>query len=162
MGAKYSAADVAAFIVEFSIENTRPVSNLQLQKILFFAQCDYMKSHEKELFNDDFEAWQYGPVVQSVYSAYSIFGGSPISRPAKYRSFNIFLGDSDKVIPLCGAERSSVESTVRRCINMKPWDLVRLSHEKGGAWDSVYNKGGVQGAGYRSIISKKTIMESLK
>ena len=162
MGEKYNAADVAAFIVNFAIGNNRPVSNLQLQKILFFAQCDYMRLHEgAPLFTDDFEAWQYGPVVPSVYSTYSIFGGSPISKAAKYRSFNIFLGSSEGVIPLSGEEKASVERTVLKCIEMPPWDLVRLSHEKDGAWDSVYNKGGVQGSGYREIISKKTIAERL-
>ncbi len=162
MGERYNAADVAAFIVNFAIGKSRPVSNLQLQKILFFAQCDYMESHEAApLFADDFEAWQYGPVVPSVYSAYSIFGGSPISKAAKYRSFNIFLGCSEEVIPLSGEEKASVEHTVLKCIEMPPWDLVRLSHKEGGAWDSVYNKGGVQGSGYRKIISKETIAECL-
>lgn len=76
------AIQCAAFLVGHACENKKLISNLQLQKMLFFAQVDYMQKHDwNKLFDDEIRAWQYGPVIPYVYNAYSRYGGSPILRP---------------------------------------------------------------------------------
>lgn len=159
---RYCAADVAACIVDTAIENGTPVSNLQLQKILFFAQCEYMSSHEyRTLFDDDFEAWQYGPVVPSVYRTYSVFGGSPIWKAAEYREFDYFGCNSAAVVALAGDELDSVVRTVRKWACLPSWEIVNCSHRKGGAWDRVYNRNGVPGSGLHDVISLSTIRDTI-
>ncbi len=159
---RYCAADVAACIVDTAITNGTPVSNLQLQKILFFAQCEYMSSHGYQtLFDDDFEAWRYGPVVPSVYRTYSVYGGSPIWKAAEYKEFDFFRNDSVPVAPLSGKERESVVETVERWACLPSWDIVNCSHRKGGAWDVVYNKNGIPGSGLHEVIPLSTIRETI-
>ena len=46
------------------------ITNLKLQKILYFAQAYYLAKLGKPLFGDAIEAWKYGPVVSSVYNKY--------------------------------------------------------------------------------------------
>jgi len=43
------------------------ISNLRLQKILFFLYGYYWKENKKEITDISFEAWQYGPVNREVY-----------------------------------------------------------------------------------------------
>ena len=54
---------LAQYILYTCIEQGEPISNLQLQKILYFIQGEYLSKIGKPLFEADFEAWQYGPVI---------------------------------------------------------------------------------------------------
>ena len=75
----YTALEVAKYTINKCIELGRPISNLQLQKILYYIQGEYMKkNHGEVLFNECIEAWQYGPVVPDVYYEYNIYSASRI------------------------------------------------------------------------------------
>ncbi len=159
---RFCAADVAACIVNLAISNDNPVSNLQLQKILYFAQRDYIRKHDNDiLFTDPFEAWQYGPVVPSVYRTYSIFGGSPIFKAAEYRDFNIFIGKREPIQNIDGDELASISETYRKWGSLPAWRLVESAHKPGGAWDRVYNRDGKSGSGYKDVISVDAIRNDL-
>lgn len=159
MGAKYTAADVAACVVTSAFECGRPVSNLQLQKILYFIQRDYMLSHGGiTIFDDEFEAWQYGPVIPSVYWTYSIFGGSPIKVAQKYKSVDFLGGCDEPLNRLLPADEEFVRSKAESMSRLPAWKLVDESHRKGGAWDAVYSCGG-PGMGNRNVIPAKLIMD---
>lgn len=54
------------------------VTNLKLQKLLYYAQGYHLALYGKRLFKEDLEAWQYGPVVPSVYHQYKSNGSSGI------------------------------------------------------------------------------------
>lgn len=47
------------------------ISHLKLQKILYFAQIVFLCTKNKELFQEEILAWQYGPVIESIYNEYS-------------------------------------------------------------------------------------------
>ena len=65
-----TASDVAKYIVK-----SLSVDNLKLQKLLYYSQAVHLVLNNKTpLFNDDIEAWDYGPVVPSVYHEYKQYG----------------------------------------------------------------------------------------
>lgn len=148
MGRIYRAADVAACIIETAISAGRPVSNLQLQKLLFFCQCRYLEKYGHPLFSDEIVAWQYGPVVKDVYRTYSYRGASPIKRTIR----SLSMGIRTPFAQLEGAALQTVREMTRKWLDRDPWDLVRQSHRVGGAWDMVYNRNGSAGSGYDDVI----------
>lgn len=69
------------------------VTNLQLQKVLFFTMGIALRSgneedilYFKKIYNDDFEKWRYGPVVPSLYFKYNQFGDKPIDDTGEYHA----------------------------------------------------------------------------
>lgn len=75
-----TALDVAGYLIRLAAENDEnDLTNLKLQKVLYFAQGEYLCSTGIGLFEDDIEAWSYGPVVRSVYNAFKSCGAFPIS-----------------------------------------------------------------------------------
>lgn len=64
------------------------VSNLKLQKIIYFAQAAHLALEDKPLFNDEIYAWDYGPVVNTVYHKFKRNLRTPIADP----SDNKYLG----------------------------------------------------------------------
>lgn len=78
--AKYTAREIAHYVIDTCTRDGRAISNLQLQKILYFVQLEYCKQAGSLLFADEFEAWQYGPVLPDVYDEYSFFGGMRVEK----------------------------------------------------------------------------------
>lgn len=153
----------AAYLVERAIHKENPISNLQLQKMLFFAQVDHMtKNDGARLFSDDIYAWQYGPVIPYVYNAYSRYGGSPIRQahlPEQadiLDSNNLQTGTTPDVLSM----QESLENVYDIWAGRPAWDLVAESHKQGKAWDLVYNRGGVMRSGYGDVISDQLIMDT--
>ena len=156
------AMDCAAYLVVHANNERHPISNLQLQKMLFFAQIKYMVSHHgNKMFSDDIYAWQYGPVIPRVYGAYSHNGGSPIEHVSpigQNGQFNeaAFAVRADQEDP---SIRETLDSVLDEWINKPAWSLVAAAHEKRKAWDVVYNRNG-DGSGNGTIIDVDTIMKT--
>ena len=68
-----TAGEISKYIVEYAYKKASPVSNLQLQKILYFLWVDFYKELKEYIFNDPFEAWALGPVVRNVYHMFSYY-----------------------------------------------------------------------------------------
>ena len=75
----YKATDIANFLVYLMSDSCDDLTNLKLNKILYYAQGHYLKNYGKPLFEDAIEAWQHGPVVHSVYHSYKCFNNQPIT-----------------------------------------------------------------------------------
>ena len=54
------------------------LTNMKVNKLLYFAQGHYLKKYGKPLFDDKIEAWDHGPVIPDVYSTYKGYGDRPI------------------------------------------------------------------------------------
>ena len=75
-----SAIDIAAYFVELASNiNENDLTNLKLQKLLYFAQGKYLSKYNAPLFKEEIEAWFLGPVVREVYEEYKICGAFPIT-----------------------------------------------------------------------------------
>lgn len=139
----YSALSIAKYITNKCIEDTVPISNLQLQKILYYIQYDFLQRNA-ELFSENFEAWKFGPVVPIVYSKFCGFGGRPI---------DIQLVNNIE-IPL--EIKRIIDSIVINKRSISPWKLVQETHKPACAWALTYNNGkGVYNEISKSLIKQK-------
>lgn len=50
------------------------LTNLKLQKLMYYEQGYHLAAFGTPLFNEDVEAWMYGPVVPIVYNEFSQYG----------------------------------------------------------------------------------------
>lgn len=125
--AEYSAIDIAKYIISKSNVDKFPVSNLKLQKLLYFVQREFLLKQNKPLFTETIEAWMYGPVVDVVYGTFCGQGADPIKK-----EFETNIDSSSKEI---------IDTVLENNISKKPWELVEETHKKGGAWDVIYDNG---------------------
>lgn len=124
----YEAIEIAKYIINKCIFCNRPISNLQLQKILYYVQGEYIKITGGDvLFNDKIEAWTYGPVVPSVYYEFNGFSSSDIN--LIYDVKDIELRAREIIDPII-EEKSllSAWKLVENTHNEVPW---KISYEKG-------------------------------
>lgn len=129
----YKALDIAKYVITRCTNDGCLISNLQLQKILYYLQREYLKKNGK-LFPDVIEAWQWGPVIPNVYNVYCVYGSMKIDEV-----HNVFLDENVRRI---------IDPIITQKRNINPWLLVDETHKKNGAWDRVYRNG----AGNKTII----------
>ncbi len=122
----YNAIDLAKYIVTRCLKQENPISNLQLQKILYYIQKDFIKRDDLA-FSEAIEAWQFGPVVPIVYYYFCAYGAMPITE-----NYEIFIEDKDVVY---------INSIIDEKSVMDPWDLVSDTHKQNGAWYQIYKDG---------------------
>ena len=73
-----SAIDAANYLVYLMSGTVDDLSNMKLNKILYFAQGQCLLQTGEVLFNDTIEAWEHGPVVQVVYNEYKKYNDNSI------------------------------------------------------------------------------------
>jgi uncharacterized phage-associated protein len=97
MGKIYRAIDIARYILLVAYESGDVVTNLKLQKLLYYAQAWYMVHHKgRKLFSDDIEAWRFGPVIKDIYDLYKKFSRSPIDEQVNEKDFTCLELDDRK------------------------------------------------------------------
>lgn len=115
--------DLAKYVVNFMCKRNTPVSNLQLQKILYYINGRYYQRYNTFLIEDKFLAYPYGPVLRNVYNEFKRYGSSSI------------IEEHDT--PLC-PEAQPHEQTVQEDIvhysEISIFELVKASHRPGTAW----------------------------
>jgi uncharacterized phage-associated protein len=81
----YKAENVAKYLIYLASQafvgdnkEREGITNLKLQKVLYFAQAYYLAKLGKPLFGEKLEAWEYGPVVPEVYRKFKRCGSNPI------------------------------------------------------------------------------------
>ena len=79
VGMKVTASKVANVFLKLAQEKNEELTNLKLQKLVYYAQAWYLAIYEKPLFDDEIEAWIHGPAVPSIYKMYKKFGWKPIT-----------------------------------------------------------------------------------
>ena len=57
--------------------NECQVTNLKLQKTLYYVQGYYLYRFGKPLFDDEIVNWAYGPVVPEAYFEFCSYGANP-------------------------------------------------------------------------------------
>lgn len=108
----------AKHVLSVANEKEIKITNLQLQKIMYFALGQYIAENGidenvENVYNTPFEAWLYGPVNRKVYQLYKRFGRLGIKDQGvydeEYKAFDEFIANN----------------LVRNA-----FDMVRDSHER--------------------------------
>lgn len=134
----YEAVHIAKYIINKCAIDQYPISNLQLQKILYCIQRDFLKN-DMLAFDDDFEAWQFGPVIPEVYYLFCGFGAIRIQM-----KYDLDIGSDYAAL---------INPIIERKRLLNPWDWSEDINATGKAWDKVYSNG----SGNHKVIPKQII-----
>ena len=73
-----TAVEVANWFIKRGISKGDPCDQMKVHKLVYFSYAWYLGNGLGPLFEEDIEAWQYGPVVRSLYRRMHKYGMSPI------------------------------------------------------------------------------------
>ena len=140
----YEARDVSHYIIVYSNNKDYGVSNLKLQKLLYFIQAYFLANDYPPCFYEKIEAWSFGPVVPEVYREYKQYGAMDIPTSDYYFKIdeNNIL-DSHRVYYediIAGQDKFIIREIVDRFADYAATDLVAITHKQ-RPWIEAFAKG---------------------
>ncbi|MGA1282896.1 MAG: Panacea domain-containing protein [Prochlorothrix sp.] len=93
-----SCREVAEYFLSLADEDAGDlISNLKLQKLVYYAQGFHLALFDEPLFAEPIEAWTHGPVVPDLYRAYKEYGAGSIPRPEEI-NFEIYTDEQQELL----------------------------------------------------------------
>jgi uncharacterized phage-associated protein len=84
--------DAARYFISHAYEDGREaeMTNMKVQKLLYYAQSLHLALFKSPLFDEEIQAWRYGPVCPPAYRFYSRFEAEqlPIPQMAELPAFS--------------------------------------------------------------------------
>jgi len=122
---EHTASIVARWFLNYnklktSEEGAELISNLKLQKLLYYAQGCFLAFYDRPLFKDEIEAWAHGPVVPSVYREFKKNGSAGISEWKTIPSQIKFSEEEEDVL----------EKVYDYFGQFSAWKLRNMTHEE--------------------------------
>ena len=129
--AKYTALDIANLFIDLanSIPNDS-IDNAKVNKLCYYAQGWSFTKLGYPLFGDTVEAWEYGPLIQSVYYAYKPYERNPIKEPT-------YHFDESR---LTSAELTLLTDVYITYGKYSSKELINRTHAPDSPWSSVYER----------------------
>ncbi|MCA0380739.1 MAG: DUF4065 domain-containing protein [Bacteroidetes bacterium] len=104
------------------------VTNLKVQKLLYYVQGYHLAFFDQPLFEETIEAWMYGPVVPEVYHQYKDFGSGPIT----------FESTDASIIQLDNATEDMFNQVMHEYGKFSAIRLMEMTHAE-RPWTEAFN-----------------------
>ena len=132
---------LANFILDRAEELNVAVTNMALNKLVYFVHCDVLIETGDPLVTAKIEAWQHGPVFREVYHEFKRWGDKPIHGRAN--RISPITGEVDVATVTFGSsEGERMKAIIDRYIHFSASQLRALSHVSDGPWDRVWKHSG--------------------
>lgn len=132
---------VAEYILKLAQDKENPLTPMQVLKLVYISHGWHLGLCGRPLVNESIEAWQYGPVIPSVYHRYKRFGSR-------------FIDDAPSELPtgFDESEASTINQVFKGYGKRSGISLSSLTHEPGSPWSIT-----VEQSGIGSVISNDLI-----
>lgn len=140
----YKVLDVCRHVINYSNEHDYGISNLKLQKVLYFIQAYFLtkKKDHTRCFDGKIEAWDFGPVVPEAYHEYKQYGSGDIPTIESFIMFDKDdIWNSKRVefedTAISDNDKSLIDKVVDKFADYSATDLVSLTHRQ-SPWIDAY------------------------
>ena len=127
----YSVSAVANCILDQGKAQQLEITNLKLQKFAYFAQGWALARLDHPLFNEEIQAWTYGPVIPYLYAQAKKYENRPITG----------LFSAPDIVDPGSDEESIIGEVLTTLGKLTAMQLVTLSHEPQSPWQAAWNHG---------------------
>jgi len=112
------------FLLCESRERGDILTNLKLQKLLYYAQAWHLALKDQSLFAEDFQAWVHGPVLCSQYQRFKVYEWRPILEevllPRLSSELKLYFKE---IVDVFGCETATALELMTH--NERPWKETR-------------------------------------
>lgn len=121
---------VANWFIRRAKQDRRALSNMQLQKLVYFAHGWTMALHRHPLIKDEVQAWEFGPVIPPLYRALARFGADPVTESLEIHAEDFQAFEEEVLEQVYQGYGSYPAST-----------LSALTHQRGSPWEKTFEPG---------------------
>lgn len=123
------------YLVNVFNRNNKQVTQLHIQKLMYFFEAYYMNMFDKEnLYDCYFKAWALGPVAIPLYDEYKVFGSNSIKLSKEKENIGNRIDSEkkkliDEIYDFFGARYTAMQ-------------LVNITHRDDSPWTEKWNENG--------------------
>ncbi|MCD2517042.1 DUF4065 domain-containing protein [Massilia sp. G4R7] len=129
-----SALDVAQVFLNFARDERRRLTNMQLQKLVFFAHGIHLGAFDGEpLIEEEVRAWDFGPVIPVLYEELRRYGRGNVEDDLVHE-LPPELHDSES------SQMEAIRTAWASYKDMTAWQLSEISHLDESPWAQVWNQ----------------------
>jgi uncharacterized phage-associated protein len=123
---------IANYFIQKAAEAGVPLTSMKLIKLVYIAHGWFLALAGRALLREPVQAWQYGPVIPSLYHAFKQYGNNPIPQSA---------ATTEQI-------EDNEHADIRRLLD-KVWDgyskftaaqLSTITHQSDTPWSQVYDE----------------------
>jgi uncharacterized phage-associated protein len=138
----YDVRDITNAVLDHADEMNVAITNLSLQKLLYFIHGWFFSIYDAPLIKNKFEAWQYGPVQRVIYDQFKATKDQPI-RGLRATFINPLNGEDEYREPLIDSEHLAIIGEIlAKYSDHSAGQLVEESHVEDGPWEFVWKHAG--------------------
>lgn len=112
------AIELSNYVIYLCNRNNVEITNLKLQKILYYIQGYFFKTFQKEAFSEEIYCWRSGTAVPVSYYEYSIYGILPLAYSKSI------------IIKLDLQQKKLIKKVVGKCINLSTSELGHKNRQE--------------------------------
>lgn len=138
----YPAKAVANEFLALAKADGKTISPMKLLKLVYFAHGWYLAFTGQPLIQERVEAWQYGPVISTLYHEFKKFGNDPITEEAE--DVRVEGGKITPFTPRIDDENLGKALIAKVWQNYGQYSAGQLSsatHQEGTPWAQIYKPG---------------------
>lgn len=142
----HSARSVADFLLERAEEQGKRLTPMQVIKLVYLCHGWMLALYDRPLIDEKVQAWQYGPVIKTLYDAVRMFKSSPVHGP-------LSVGGEE----FDPEEISIMDQVLNLYGQFSGTQLSALTHAPGTPWSIIWND-----MGRNSVIPNQVIASHFK
>jgi uncharacterized phage-associated protein len=131
----YSPKSIANYFLDLAENSGEAISPMKLQKLVYYAHGWYAGHTGAPLINESVEAWQYGPVIPSLYHEFKEIGAGDISTKAMHFD-GVEL--SEVPVPTDPALRQFLDNIWASYGQFTGLRLSEMTHASNSPWDQTW------------------------
>lgn len=128
--ASHTALEVANAFLKLAENEGVSLTNMQLQKLVYISFGFYVAVFNERMFDDEIQAWNFGPVIPNLYHALKKFGAGEVTS----------LIDIEGNIEDNSPEMKIIETVWGSYKNFDTIQLSNLTHQDGTPWSAVWEQ----------------------
>lgn len=129
----FDARIIANEVLIRSWDEGLELTQIDVQKILYFLHGHHLSEFGSPLIKAEFEAWDFGPVQRIVYDQFKVFGDEPITTLAQ--KFDPIARVTEELPRLTdNAAMSTIENHLYKYLEIPSFTLVDITHRPGTPW----------------------------
>ena len=131
----YEARKVTNLLLSRFDAQENELTNMKIQKLLYFIQGWSTLRYKNGLIRNHFEAWSHGPVIPSLYESLKSYGNRPVLSLLSHMDYSSGAESIIGYDNILEAHKLFCLSIAGKYCKKSASKLRRLSHELDGPWD---------------------------
>lgn len=130
----FDARQVANEILQRAWSEGLEITQLQINKIVYFLHGHHLRDFGEPLVKGEFQAWQRGPVHTALRAAFKSYGDRAIDREARrFDPVRREMQDFERITD--NRAQATIDNYLETYLGISAWELMQMTHAPGTPWD---------------------------